>query len=145
MASVYLAPRKLGVQEKKPAGPRLTACILVRELLLIIKSTRLAAGTFAAVQTLQFLLSVLSLLSLDPCSAFFCFLFCFFLVCQNLFHLMRAWNVSALLHTRPPQHPLFPRLEMWELINVHSCPPSRSHPAPVCYVRNCTLITNQIP
>jgi hypothetical protein len=54
------------------------------------------------------------------------------LVLQQILDSMSVRHVSSFLYPRPVHHPLFPSLQIWELINIDACPACRSYPAPVC-------------
>ena len=66
------------------------------------------------------------------------------LLLTHLLHPMRTRHVPPPLHPRPRQHPLLPRLEMRELVNVDARPSGRRHPAPVRDVGNGASVADQV-
>lgn len=66
------------------------------------------------------------------------------LLLTHVLHAMRTRHVPSFLHPRPHQHPVVPRLQMWELIDIDARPSSRCDPTPVRDVRYCALVSYQI-
>ena len=66
------------------------------------------------------------------------------LLLTHILHPMRARHVPPPFHPWPRQHPLLPRLQMRELVDIDARPSGRRHPAPVCDVGNGAFVADQI-
>jgi hypothetical protein len=49
-------------------------------------------------------------------------------ILAQFLHTVRIRNVSSLLHSWPSQHPLIPRLQRWELVDIDAGPECACHP-----------------
>jgi len=66
------------------------------------------------------------------------------LIRQQLLHLIRIRNVRPLLHRLALPHPLLPRLQRREILNLDPRPPSRRHPAPVRDIGDSAFAADEV-
>ena len=66
------------------------------------------------------------------------------LLLTHVLHPMRTRHMPSLLNPWPRQHPLLPRLQMREFIDIDARPSSGCHPAPVRDVSNRAFVADQV-
>lgn len=65
-------------------------------------------------------------------------------VLGQLLHLMRIWNMSPLLYPRSSKHPIIPRLQSREFVDVDTSPECGSDPSPMSNIGDGALVADKV-